>query len=105
MSILAAEQYNSTMSETDLAHAILKAGGEPLYYRELIDQVMAIKPLPGKDIQHIMAGIHTELNLDRRFVHLGKGIWGLREWMPNKGFNSKETDREADEETDEDLDN
>lgn len=96
MDVLTGEQFNPKMSETDLAHAILKAGGEPLYYRELIDRVLAIKPLSGKDIEHIMAGIHTELNLDRRFVHVGKGIWGLREWMPNKGLAAKETDEDWD---------
>lgn len=96
MGILVGEQFNPTMSEADLAHAILKAGGEPLYYRELIDRVLAIKPFQGKDIEHIMAGIHTELNLDRRFVHVGKGIWGLREWLPNKGFMTREIDEDYD---------
>lgn len=84
------------MDIPDLAHAILKEGGEPLYYRELIDRVLAVQPLQGKDIEHVMAGIHTELNLDRRFVHVGKGVWGLREWMPNKGLISKDTDEDWD---------
>ena len=78
------EDYNPNMSEADLAHAILKAKGIPLYFKELFEKVMAIKPLPGKNPEHIMAGIHTELNLDSRFVHVGKGVWGLREWMPDR---------------------
>lgn len=96
MDNLTGEQFNPKMSETDLAHAILKAGGVPLYFRDLIDQVLAIKPLAGKDSVHIMAGIHTELNLDRRFVHVGKGVWGLREWMPTKGIVNKEIEEEWD---------
>ncbi|MDT3700100.1 MAG: DNA-directed RNA polymerase subunit delta [Thermincola sp.] len=75
-------EVNRQMSEADLAHAILKAKGAPLYFRDLIEEVMALKPLPGKKREHIMAGIHTELNLDGRFFYVGKGVWGLREWMP-----------------------
>jgi len=79
-------EYNPQMSEADLAHAILKAKGAPLYFRDLFEQVMAVKPVTGKDIGHRMAGIHTELNLDCRFIHIGKGVWGLREWMPDRGI-------------------
>lgn len=78
------EEYNPNMSEADLAHAILKAEGKPMYFKDLFEKVMAIKPLPGKAREHIMAGIHTELNLDGRFVHIGKGIWGIRTWMPDR---------------------
>jgi DNA-directed RNA polymerase subunit delta len=84
------------LDTVDLAHAILKENGEPLYYRELIDRVLAAKPLQGKDNEHIMAGIHTELNLDRRFVHVGNGVWGLREWMPNKGLTGRDTEEDWD---------
>lgn len=84
------------MSDADLAHAILKAKGAPLYFRELFEEVMAIKPLPGKNREHIMAGIHTELNLDGRFIHVGKGVWGLREWMPYRGIHLNHQDEEWD---------
>lgn len=86
MAVLTYSQVNPHMSEADLAHAILKAKGAPVYFRELFEEVMAIKPLAGKNREHIMAGIHTELNLDGRFIHIGQGVWGLREWMPDKGF-------------------
>lgn len=87
---------NPQMSEVDLAHAILKATGHPVYYRELIEQVLEVKPIGGKDLGHIMAGIHTELNLDGRFVHVGQGIWGLREWMPEKGISTEQIDDDYD---------
>jgi DNA-directed RNA polymerase subunit delta len=73
---------NRNMSEADIAHAILKAKGVPIYFRELFEEVMALKPVNGKDKVHVMAGIHTDLNLDTRFVHMGNGVWGLREWTP-----------------------
>lgn len=96
MDNLTAREFNPHMSEADLAHAILKAKGAPLYFRDLFEQVLAIKPISGKDQGHVMAGIHTELNLDGRFVHIGKGIWGLREWMPDRGFQLNQPDGEWD---------
>ncbi len=96
MDNLTGEEINPHMSEADLAHAILKAKGTPLYFRDLFEQVMAIKPITGKDLEHIMAGIHTELNLDARFIHIGKGVWGLREWMPDKGFHLNQPEEDWD---------
>ncbi|MBU7007333.1 DNA-directed RNA polymerase subunit delta [Phosphitispora fastidiosa] len=90
------EQYSPYMSEADLAHAILKAAGAPLYFRDLLEQVMAIKPVSGRDREHIMAGIHTDLNLDGRFIHVGKGVWGLREWMHDRKAFQYEHDEELD---------
>lgn len=94
MARIARKRLNPKMSEVDLAHGILKGKGKPLYYRELIDQVLAIKPIPGKDDGHVIAGVHTELNMDGRFVHMGQGVWGLREWMPGRRivFNLPEDD-------------
>jgi len=87
--------FNRRMSEADLAHAILRARGTPLYFLDLFEQVMTIKELSGKDREHIMAGIHTEINLDGRFVHVGKGIWGLREWMPGRVSNRENYGEDA----------
>lgn len=94
MATLTCLQIDPQMSEADLAHAILKEKGAPVYFRELFEEVMAIKPLSGKNREHIMAGIHTELNLDARFIYVGKGVWGLREWMPYKrhSLNHQEED-------------
>ncbi|MHB9093530.1 MAG: DNA-directed RNA polymerase subunit delta [Eubacteriales bacterium] len=96
MANLTTGQVNPHMSEADLAHEILKAKGAPLYFRELFEEVMAIKPITGKDREHIMAGIHTELNLDGRFIHVGQGVWGLREWMPDKGLRPNHPDEDWD---------
>jgi DNA-directed RNA polymerase subunit delta len=62
MANLAQQNFDPHMPEADLAHAILKANGAPLYFKDLLEQVMAIQPINGKDREHIMAGIHTELN-------------------------------------------
>ncbi len=96
MTAAALEQYNPYMSEADLAHAILKAKGAPLYFSELFEEVIAIKTLGGKNKAHIMAGIHTELNLDSRFIHVGQGVWGLREWMPGRRIELNDSEDEWD---------
>ncbi|PKM82180.1 MAG: DNA-directed RNA polymerase subunit delta [Firmicutes bacterium HGW-Firmicutes-14] len=84
MTILTGGERNRNISEADVAHAILKAKGAPIYFRDLFEEVMTLKPVNGKDKVHIMAGIHTDLNLDTRFVHMGNGVWGLREWTPER---------------------
>jgi len=28
--------------------------------------------------------VHTQINLDSRFVHMGKGMWGIVEWSPQQ---------------------
>ncbi|MDA8442321.1 MAG: DNA-directed RNA polymerase subunit delta [Peptococcaceae bacterium] len=71
------------MSEVDLAYNILKSKNEPMYYRTLIDEVFVIKPPPGDPVLAI-AGVHTQINLDTRFIYLGQGQWGLKCWVPAK---------------------
>lgn len=83
-------ELNAKMSEVDLAYGILYNSGKPLYYKELIEKILDIRPVEGKDVGHIMAAVHTEINLDYRFVHLGKGIWGLKEW--SKGYEKPDYD-------------
>lgn len=70
--------------EVNVAYRILKAAGHPLYYRELIDQVFAEKGGAGRPPAHVIAEIHTRINLDSRFVHTGKSMWGLNEWSPQR---------------------
>ena len=90
-------ELNSKMAEVDLAHGILKNSGKPLHYKELIDQIMAIKPMGGRDLGHIMAGVHTEINLDHRFVHMGQGLWGLKLWSPDFKTATYDDDGELDD--------
>ncbi len=74
----------------ELAYRILQQNGQPMHYKELIDEVVKVKtqspafaarcPNPTR----LVAEIHTEINMDNRFVHLGKGLWGLRRWAPKQ---------------------
>lgn len=69
-------------SETDLALGVLKARQAPMHYKELIAEVLSqLGETPANPGQRL-AQIHTEINLDSRFVFIGKGMWSLATWSP-----------------------
>ncbi len=70
------------MSVTDLAFTILKNFGKPMHFKQLISEVMRVKAISQENPGRLIAQMHTEINLDSRFIHQGNGEWGLREWQP-----------------------
>lgn len=89
-----ANTSKNNVDEVNLAYQILKTTGHPLYYRELIDRVVAEKGGLARPSAHIIAEIHTRINLDSRFVHTGKSMWGLTEWSPQR-INLREVEEAA----------
>jgi len=75
----------SQMTEVDVAYHVLAEKGTALHFRELISKVLEKKGRPLHSLAHAMAEVHTQINMDSRFVHMGKGMWGLAEWLPQKG--------------------
>jgi len=84
----------ASMSVGDIIYQILKNQGNPLHYRELVDQVLAIKPLQSLDSGRKAARVLTEMNLDNRFLHLGGGNWTLREKLSPKAIKQYDDDWE-----------
>lgn len=74
----------SNISEVDLAFNIMKQRGEPIYFRELIEEILRLKPVPAEQWSRAAAAIYTQLNLDTRFNYLGEGRWTLRSGHPGK---------------------
>lgn len=70
------------MSVTDLAFTILKNYGKPMHFKQLISEVLRVKGISQENPGRLIAQMHTEINLDSRFIHHGNGEWGLREWQP-----------------------
>lgn len=70
------------MTVTDLAFYILKNRGQSTHFKELITEIMRVKAMNQDNPGRLIAQMHTEINLDSRFIHHGAGEWGLREWMP-----------------------
>lgn len=79
------DELRADMSVTDLAYHILKNRGRPIHFRELIQEILQVKAIPVDNPGRIIAQIHTEINLDSRFIHQGNGEWGLRDWQPKGG--------------------
>ncbi len=70
------------VSEVDFAYRILQEKGQPMYFRELITSALESKGRRIYSLAHAIAEVHTQINMDSRFVHMGKGMWGLLEWSP-----------------------
>ncbi|MCR4398884.1 MAG: DNA-directed RNA polymerase subunit delta [Firmicutes bacterium] len=75
-------EIDPNKAAVDVAYEILKGAGETLDYRELLDKVVEIKAIVTDDLAKAMSRIYTEINLDPRFVYMGQGAWGLKEWLP-----------------------
>lgn len=74
---------NSQPSDADLVYELLKCSGRPVYYLNLIKEVLVQQGLP-QDPRHI-SSILTQINLDTRFAFVGNGEWGLKVWVPTRG--------------------
>jgi len=72
------------VSEVELAYKILQKIGKAMYFRDLITEVLEMKGRRIHSVSHAMAEVHTQINMDSRFVHMGKGMWGLVEWSPER---------------------
>lgn len=79
---------NKQVAEVDIAYQILRQSGQAMYFRELINQVLDIKAKPVHSVAHAISEVHTQINMDSRFAHFGKGMWGLVDWAPQ---NSRRT--------------
>ena len=69
-------------SETDVAYYILSKNGEPIYYKDLVTEVIKKKAKPVQSLSRAIAEVYTQINMDSRFHHVGKSMWGLTEWNP-----------------------
>lgn len=66
----------------DLAFEILRASGEPFYYRDLMNEVAKLRGLSEEEINQVIAQLYTEINIDGRFACVGSNLWGLKRWYP-----------------------
>lgn len=81
------ERENRQLTEVDRAYYALRESGKPKYYKELIIDVLTTQgKIMTSSLQGtLISGVYTQITMDSRFVHLGKGIWGLSEWYPKRG--------------------
>lgn len=70
------------LTEADIAYEVLKARGNPMHYQTLIEEVLQRLGISQEAIR--IAAALTQINLDTRFIFLGRGEWGLKVWEPPK---------------------
>ncbi|MCF6135639.1 MULTISPECIES: DNA-directed RNA polymerase subunit delta [Thermoactinomyces] len=78
---LAVERVRET-AMVDLAYDLLKQKGEAMLYRDIMGEVSSMKGFTKEEAEHYIAQLYTEINIDGRFVCVGRNLWGLREWYP-----------------------
>ncbi|MFB5190996.1 DNA-directed RNA polymerase subunit delta [Alicyclobacillus fastidiosus] len=99
------------MPLVELAYEILKAKKEPLYFRDIMQEIRELRGLSEDEFNELIARVYTEINIDGRFICIGQNVWGLNRWYPTdkvadrlsgKKFVRKSGDAFGDD--DEDLD-
>ena len=66
----------------DKIYLILKNSGKPMHFAEIADKINQISF--DKKIANA-ATVHNELILDEKYILVGRGLYGLREWGYQKG--------------------
>lgn len=69
-------------SETDVAYYILTLANKPIFYKDLIMEVIEKKCKPVQSLSAAISEVYTLINMDSRFQYTGDGMWGLTEWNP-----------------------
>lgn len=79
------ESINPGLPEVDIIYQVLKSSAETQgkSLKELLQTVFKLKGWSLDDHKK-MAAIHTQLIFDNRFINLGQGLWGLKEWKQAK---------------------
>ncbi len=72
------------MAEVDIAYQILTKAGQPIYFKDLIMDIIDKKQKPVQSLSLAISEVYTLINMDSRFQHMGKGLWGLAELAPQE---------------------
>lgn len=66
----------------ELAWEILKSKKEPFYFRDLMNEIQALRSMTEEEVMDVIARLYTEINIDGRFICIGQNVWGLKRWYP-----------------------
>lgn len=66
----------------DIAYDLLKNKGEAMMFTEIMKQVAQQKGFSQSETEKLIAQLFTEINIDGRFVCVGRNLWGLKHWFP-----------------------
>lgn len=66
----------------EIALRLLRERRQTMHYKDLVHYILSERNESDKATPELIAHVLTQVNLDARFIHMGKGIWGLRDWAP-----------------------
>ena len=69
-------------SDVEVAAYILNEGKVPMYYKDLIMEILEKKQKNVQSVSESISEIYTQINMDSRFFYVKDGNWGLTEWYP-----------------------
>lgn len=69
-------------SDVEVAAYILHENKVPMYYKDLIMEVLTKREKNIQALAEAISEVYTQLNMDSRFHYAGDGKWGLTEWNP-----------------------
>ncbi|MBF8376587.1 DNA-directed RNA polymerase subunit delta [Alicyclobacillus mali] len=111
ISLARTEHEIQEMPLVELVYEILKARKEPMYFRDIMQEIQELRHMTDEQVAEVIARVFTEINVDGRFVCIGHNVWGLNRWYPTdrnaerlsggKKFIRKTGDAFGDEEDDE----
>lgn len=74
------EDHVRELATIELAYQIFKEAKNPFHFNQLAEEIKKIKQISSEKLYDVLPQLYTELNLDGRFLHLGKNEWALRSW-------------------------
>ncbi|WP_067624461.1 DNA-directed RNA polymerase subunit delta [Alicyclobacillus acidiphilus] len=77
------------MPLVELVYEILRAHKEPLYFRDIMKEIQALRKMTDDEVAEVIARVFTEINVDGRFVCIGQNVWGLNRWYPTDRANER----------------
>lgn len=69
-------------SMVDIAYELLEQKGEPMIYQDIMKEVAEKKGFSQQEVDEMIAQLYTEINIDGRFICVGRNLWGLKSWFP-----------------------
>jgi DNA-directed RNA polymerase delta subunit len=75
---LLAKNMATSGTFAELAYAILKKKGKSIHYKDITKEILILKSVTGKTPAQSLRAIIAK---DKRFKRVGKGTYGLAEWV------------------------
>ncbi|WP_226036271.1 DNA-directed RNA polymerase subunit delta [Aquibacillus saliphilus] len=76
------KDHLETLSMIQMANEILIEENKATDFREMFDRIAKMKKFTKAQKDENIAQFYTDMNTDGRFMTIGSGLWGLKNWYP-----------------------